>query len=288
MARLTDTALRRLAGLEPFPEPPVIPFRTPVVLMHGFGIIAAFRRGGMLHGMAMELRRHGVLAYAPNVSPYETVPVRAEQWKERLEKILEETGAGTLHLIAHSMGGLDARYLISRLGFHDVVASLTTIASPHHGTALADIVLEQPERLRAWMEAFAHRVSEAAMDRASADFRRAVAELTPAYVTQTFNPSVPDHPTVRYYSWAGRAGRGTDTPISPFLRLLNGWLFARDGVNDGLIGIDRARWGTFMGTLDADHMQQVGISMALRTAFDAAAFYRSLVRHLAHEFPDAV
>ena len=36
------------------------------------------------------------------------------------------------------MGGLDARYLISRLGMADRVLSLTTLGTPHRGTSFAD------------------------------------------------------------------------------------------------------------------------------------------------------
>ncbi|GIV62563.1 MAG: lipase [Rhodothermaceae bacterium] len=281
MARLTENAIRRWASLEPFPEPPLIRLRYPVILMHGFGMLAAFRRGGMLHPMALHLRTHGVLAYAPNVAPYERVPVRARMWKERLEHVLEETGADRVHLIAHSMGGLDARYLISELGAHTMVASLTTIASPHHGTSLANFVLEQPERIHAWIAGLANWVSTAALEEASANFSRAVAELTPEYVCETFNPSVPDHPGVIYRSYGGRAGKGTDVPISPLLIPLNHVVYARDGENDGFVPVSRSRWGTYLGTLDADHVQQIGILLAARRHFDAPAFFVALANDLA-------
>ena len=131
---LPTKILRRITGVDPFPQPPIIRLRLPVVLMHGFGIIAAMRRGGHLFHEAEELRRHGVWAYAPNVSAYDTVPLRCAAWEQRLEHVMEETGCDRLNLIAHSMGGLDARYLISEMGLHRHVATLTTISSPHHGT----------------------------------------------------------------------------------------------------------------------------------------------------------
>ena len=46
---LPTSALRRITGLEPFPQPAIIPIQAPVVLMHGFGVGASFRRGGHLH-----------------------------------------------------------------------------------------------------------------------------------------------------------------------------------------------------------------------------------------------
>ena len=78
MAKSRENPLRRLVGLDPLPQPPLIRTRHPVVLMHGFGMLAGLRRLGHLHNEAMDLRSHGVPAYAPNVAPYNTVAVRAE------------------------------------------------------------------------------------------------------------------------------------------------------------------------------------------------------------------
>lgn len=43
-----------------------------------------------------------------------------------------------VHIIAHSMGGLDARQMIFRYQMQDRIASLTTIGTPHLGTSFAD------------------------------------------------------------------------------------------------------------------------------------------------------
>ncbi|EMG46852.1 hypothetical protein G210_2877 [Candida maltosa Xu316] len=50
-----------------------------------------------------------------------------------------------VNLISHSMGGLDSRYLISKIhkdSEHYKVASLTTISTPHHGSECADFVVD--------------------------------------------------------------------------------------------------------------------------------------------------
>jgi triacylglycerol esterase/lipase EstA (alpha/beta hydrolase family) len=61
---------------------------------------------------------------------------------------------GKFHLIAHSMGGLDSRYLIAQLesagrergdppgSASNRIASLTTVGSPHRGSPIADMVLD--------------------------------------------------------------------------------------------------------------------------------------------------
>ncbi|MDX1548230.1 MAG: lipase [Rhodothermales bacterium] len=281
MATLPEKALKRLVGMDPFPQPPVIRTRHPVVLMHGFGILAGLRRGGHLHEEAMNLRLHGVLAYAPNVASYNTVAVRAEMWKMRLEHVLSETGADRINLIAHSMGGLDARLLIAEHGFHAHVTVLATISTPHRGTALAVHMLNQPERLRRWGVELANWMGETALEDGTADAQKALVELCPDYMTETFNPAVPDHPDVQYWSYGGAAGKGTAVPVNPFLRFGNGVIFEHEGPNDGMVSVGSARWGTFLGTVEADHAQQIGLNTLTSHTFDANAFYLDIVRRMA-------
>lgn len=276
-------ALLPSVRLDPFPQPPLIQTRHPLVLMHGFGALAAVRRGGQLHGTALALRQHGVLAYAPNVAPYNPVAVRAAQWEVHLNRILDETKADRLNLVAHSMGGLDARYLIRERGLHDRIATLTTISTPHHGTPLCAFLAARPERLRGWIERLLNGLGAASMAEVEADARQALAEMLPAYTCETFNPSVPDHPSVRYYSFAGRAGKGTDVTINPFLLLPNRIVYRAEGENDGYVSVESARWGTFLGTIDADHTLQIGLRVPPAPAFDTAGFYAGIARRLADE-----
>ena len=279
--KITASALQRIAGLEAFPQPSVIPLRNPVVLLHGFGLGATFRRGGHLHEEAMYLRSRGVRAYAPNVAAYNTVRVRAEMWLRRFERIVEETQAEKLTLIAHSMGGLDARYLLQEEHLHEVVDLLVTVSTPHRGSSIATLVLEQPDSVRTWMMEAANWLGTHALEDATANALQAITELTPGYVRDTFNPAIPNHPDVEYWSFAGHAGMGTDVTLDPFLRFLNSYLYEREGPNDGFVSVESARWGTFCGTVDADHARQVGFESSFGGAsFDSNAFYASVAERL--------
>lgn len=283
MIKTTETAIARLTKLTTFPQPQLIRTRYPVVLMHGFGSLASIRRKGHLHDEAMHLRSHGVLAYAPNVTPYNTVTVRSVMWKECLKAVLRETRADRLNLIAQSMGGLDARYLISRLGMARHVASLVTISTPHHGSSIAEFVLEQPQVVQEWTAAIANWMGTNTLPDSESDFATAVAELTPDHITRQFNPQTPDDPLVRYWSYAGQSGKGTNSTMNPFLRVLNGILYEREGLNDGFVSIESAKWGEFMGTIDADHAEEVGIRIVPGSGFDSHAFYTDVVRMLERE-----
>jgi triacylglycerol lipase len=275
------STLQRITGLKPHPQPPIIPTARPVVLMHGFGVGASFRRGGHLHDEAMHLRSRGVRAVAPNVSPYNTVRARCQMWEPRLERVLEETSSDRLSVIAHSMGGLDARYLISERGWHDVVDVLVTVATPHRGSPVASLILQQPKAVRDWLGDVADWLGTHILEDGSANIRQALRELTPEHVEDTFNAEVPNHPDVQYWSYGCQAGEGTDIPIAPIFRYFNSYLFAREGVNDGMVSVRSARWGDYLGTIDADHARQVGINSTLAAPFDSNAFYASIAERLA-------
>jgi len=275
------STLKRISGLEPFPQPSLITTRQPVVMMHGFGIGASFRRGGHLHTEAMHLRSRGVRAVAPNVSPYNTVRARCETWERRFRQILDETGSDRLSLIAHSMGGLDARYLIHERGWHDTIDVLVTVATPHRGSSVATLILNQPESVRKWLTDMADWLGTHVLEDGSANIRQALRELTPSYVESTFNENVPDHPDVAYWSYGCQAGEGTDIPIDPIFRYFNSYLFDQEGLNDGIVSVRSARWGEYLGTINADHARQVGMKSRLAASFDADEFYASIAQRLA-------
>ena len=86
------------------------------------------------------LQRRGYVAYHTNVAFAGGLPQRAHDLSVEVERILVESGAEKVHVIGHSMGGLDSRYLLRHnLGnLTSRVHSLTTIGTPHLGTSFAD------------------------------------------------------------------------------------------------------------------------------------------------------
>ena len=77
----------------------------------------------------------GNRVFVPRLPAASSVATRAAELKAFLDRELPE---GQFHLLAHSMGGLDSRYLISRLDMAERVLTLTTLGTPHRGTAFAD------------------------------------------------------------------------------------------------------------------------------------------------------
>ncbi len=87
------------------------------------------------------LQAHGFTVFHSHVSWAANVRVRAGELKTNVEGVLAATGATKVHLIAHSMGGLDARHMLFEHQddrMHEKVASITTIGTPHRGTTFAD------------------------------------------------------------------------------------------------------------------------------------------------------
>ena len=95
-----------------------------------------------LKGLRTELIKNGFTVYHSNVSWAASVETRASELKDNAIKILEKEGSEKVNLIAHSMGGLDARHMLFNFRnsdrLHERLASLTTISTPHVGSHFAD------------------------------------------------------------------------------------------------------------------------------------------------------
>jgi len=85
-----------------------------------------------------------VVIEAPTVPAAESVERRGAALKEQIEAILNRFPPGTrAHIVAHSMGGLDSRWVLAQEGMADRITSLTTIATPHRGTTLGDLAYDE-------------------------------------------------------------------------------------------------------------------------------------------------
>jgi len=120
-----------------------LPSKYPIVLAHGIAakqlrILNAF---GKISG---ELEKEGYKVYIADTDGFGSVENNAEQLKDFINKVLLETGAEKVNIIAHSKGGLDAKYMITKLYMEDYVASLTTLCTPHRGSIIASKIWTLP------------------------------------------------------------------------------------------------------------------------------------------------
>jgi pimeloyl-ACP methyl ester carboxylesterase len=255
--------------------------RLPIVLLHG---AAGFDQIGPLQyyfGVKDRLRNDGYQVFVTAVDPFQRIEVRAGQLATQIGGILAQTGAPRVHLIGHSQGGLDARYLITRLGFGNRVATLTTISTPHHGSRVADVALGLLPG--GAIDAIGFLVDF--VFGSSQDAEGQAYELTEEYAETVFNPTTPDDPRVSYYSVAGVTRAATihlftEDICDPLLWIGYG-ILSTQGANDGLVTVASSRHGTFLGTIPADHLDEVGQLLgSTALGFNHKTFYSNLARFL--------
>ena len=107
--------------------------RHPVVLLHGF---AMNRTNWIFLGRRLAKRGIGPLYGTSYFSP-QSVRRSAEQLKRFVDRVRAREKCGRIDIVAHSLGGVVARYYIERLGGDEHVGRLVTIGSPHNGTVIA-------------------------------------------------------------------------------------------------------------------------------------------------------
>ena len=266
--------------------------RYPIILMHGMaGDDAWIGVFDYFVGVEDHLSDVGFLAIAPGADAFNTVEARATQWQTHLDD-LEADGIGRrFNLIGHSQGGLDARYLASGLD-DGRVSSIITVATPHRGTAVADIAtgVLDASPLGAWATDAVASLLATIIGLGEAEMVDQLRDLSTAELA-LFNEQVPDVEGVYYASWAGRTCTRTDWTClvendgeitNAFFALTTRVVQWAEGDNDGLVSVDSAVWGDFRGVLPADHIDSVGIHYPTATApLDHLEFYEDEARRLA-------
>lgn len=267
--------------LKAFPQPGIIRLRHPVLLCHGYAAIAGLVQPTPLQDPCMILRTHGVIAFAPNIVPYATIETRAEEWLKRIRELKSQYGFEMFNVVAHSMGGLDMRHALNRLGASEHVASLTTVATPHRGSALASLVLNTPELLKEQVGGLFDWIGQQLYPERRSNSLAALEQLTGSYLREEFNPSTPDHPETRYFSYSAAVGKGTRDPLNPIYRFQNGYLFEREGKNDAFVSVESSLWGEHVGTIAISHLEQMGIRVVRERQPLVTRFWVELAERLA-------
>jgi triacylglycerol lipase len=270
----------------------------PIILAHGFDASPTNRWG--FNGVAEALRAAGHTVYVATVPPYASVEDRAWVLADYVDEAWYD-GHDKVNIIAHSMGGLDARYVVSGYGYGDIVASVSTISTPHRGSNVADGVLKildglnvDDELMNDVASLWGLTYNELAV---GSDVRAALTAISEASAPG-FNEDNRDDQRVFYQSWAGVSSVGgiknwkdkgacdgkfidgydkadkMHATLVPMASLTaHGWHIYP---NDGMVRVESAKWGEFHGCILADHLDEVGYQAEgpnERTGFDHLAFY---------------
>lgn len=213
----------------------------PLVLVHGVGFrdLKYINYWGRI---PKELIRNGATVYYGNQEAWGTVEHNARDIRNKILNIVKETGCEKVNIIAHSKGGLDARYMISKLEMGNHVASLTMMSSPHRGCKFVDIGCKLPDKVYKAIGRFFDKRYKSLGDK-NPDFYTASRQFS-TYHSKKFNEDVKDVEQVYYQSYTSVVKNMFSDYIVTIPYIL---VKLTEGENDGLVSINSAKWGEFKG-----------------------------------------
>ena len=253
----------------------------PIVLVHGI----FFRDWWIINywgRIPKALKRNGATIYYGKQQSSNPVCKIAEELKNTLMKIINETGCEKVNIIAHSKGGLDSRYAISCLGMDQYIASLTTVNTPHRGCKFAEYLLKKiPSNVQQFINRKYNSLFKMLGDD-SPDFLGGVNDLTYSSCVE-FNKKVLDSDKVLYQSVTSKM----KNVFSASFPLNLGYLLCKkfDGENDGLVSIDSAKWGNFLGLVipkskGISHGDIIDLTRKDLDGFDVCEYFVNIVKDL--------
>lgn len=261
----------------------------PVLLVHGMCVRDSekFSSWGRIPKVLSDM---GVQVFYGHQDGLSDIESNARFLSERIDEILSETGAEKINIIAHSKGGLDSRFAISRLGMYKKVASLTTIATPHNGSKTVDLLMKFPDFFVRFVAACGNFWYKKFGDRKPNCY-----EVFHCFTTEnmrSFNELTPDHPDVYYQSYAFVMKNAFSDILLWLPHMLVNWV---EGESDGLLTPDNVKWTNFKGVFrgkgrrGVSHLDEIDlrrmpvfIDMGSKE-IDIIDFYKNIVQELSYK-----
>ncbi|WZP00062.1 hypothetical protein EP7_001679 [Isosphaeraceae bacterium EP7] len=217
--------------------------RPPIVLAHGLFGFSTVGYGRLVlssyfRGIPGWLRAAGYRVLVPRVHPTAGIRRRGRRLGDRIEAAFP---GEPVHIIGHSMGGLDARALMAEPGWANRILSLTTIATPHLGSPLADFAKLRMGRVYRLLESL------------GIDYRGFLDITRPE--ARAFNKAMPRQLDIPCYSIAGDpAPSDVCWPLRRVFEVMS----ELEGPNDGLVSVESSEaFGTPLPAWPFDHLRQM-------------------------------
>lgn len=254
----------------------------PLLLVHGvfFRDSKYFNYWGRI---PKELEENGAIVFYGNHHSASSVADSAAEIKKRILEILSETGAEKVNIIAHSKGGLDCRYAMSKLGIADCVASLTTINTPHRGCLFADYLLTTIPSDIKFKVADTYNFTLKKFGDVNPDFLSAVNDLTDASCNQlNAELTTPEGVFCQSVGSVLAKATGGKFPLNLSYHLVKHF----SGENDGLVSEASFKWGEKYILLrptekhGISHGDMIDLNRQNFLGFDVREFYVNLVQDL--------
>ncbi|SPD73440.1 Lipase [uncultured Desulfobacterium sp.] len=247
----------------------------PIILAHGITpfdkiIFPFFKRDNSdddrfhyFKKIRSSLKRHGFEVFHARVNWAGEVKRRAEDLKDQITTITAGfTKWPKVHIIAHSMGGLDSRWMIYNYRMQDRIASLTTIGTPHLGSSYGDHGVKTAKWLIDGLGWLGINI------RGFRDLTRKACE--------EFNRNTLDFEETNGVIYQTIAGVQTIDRIFLPLQRSASIVLKEEGENDGLVSLRSAMWKEkyFIRNIEADHLNEIGwwSNGQARPGFDRTQF----------------
>lgn len=256
----------------------------PIVLCHGMaGFDSLFGVVDYFHGIAETLEDGGADVHVTHVPAFGSSEQRGEALLAQIEDIVAKTGQPKVNLIGHSHGGFDTRYVAAVRP--DLVASVTTIGSPHKGAELADLLrdnLQEGGYSEGVVSFFANSlgVLEGILsgDLSEQDSVAAMESLTTAGAGE-FNAKYPlglpatpcgqgaeSAGGIKFYSWSGTSSVTNVLDVSDVALGLSSLVYEDD--NDGLVGKCSSHFGKVIrDDYRMNHLDEVNLLFGFVSVF---------------------
>lgn len=250
----------------------------PVILAHGIILkdIKFFKAFGRIE---KELKNRGYSVYTATTDGFGTIENNAEQLKEFILNVLKKENVQKVNIIAHSKGGLDAKYMIQNLDTEDCVASLTTLCSPHKGSPIASFILKFPKFIVKFIAFWINLIYKIFGDK-KPDALTVCKQLKNNSITDNTLLNFSENVYCQSYSTTLKKSRDDfimGIPLKFYKHLEN-------SSSDGLVSTDSAKFGIYRGDCIDDsisHSQIVDFMAGKRKKEKIYSFYNNLCNDLA-------
>ena len=250
----------------------------PIILVHGL-MVRHFKRFRAFGKIEHVLDSEGHDVYVATHDGFGSIETNAEQLYKFISGVIEKTGAKKVHLIAHSKGGLDLKYMIMHYNeMGGKIASFTTLSTPHKGSAIASHIWRLPMWIKKILAFFINTFYRILGDK-HPNSLKACDQLRCAKEGDEEMFNLFDDIYCQSYSATLKRGRDC------FVMALPHKIYKKyeDCDTDGLVSHESAKFGNYRGEIldiSISHGQMVDFASRKHQKKKIYEFYKNMCREL--------
>ena len=249
----------------------------PIILVHGL-MVRHFKRFRAFGKIERELSEDGHDVYVATHDGFGSIETNALQLREYISGVLERTGAPKVHLIAHSKGGLDLKYMIKNYGMAEKIATFTTLSTPHRGSPIASYIWRLPMWIKRIIAFFINTFYRILGDKHPNAIKACDQLRTSTNAdAELFDP----FDGIYCQSYSATMKRGRDC----FIMALPYKIYKKceDADTDGMVSHESSKFGNYRGEIldiSISHGQMVDFASKKHQKEKIYEFYKNMCREL--------